>query len=376
MIVENKKYIAARHGAKTGDIMSALCMAVPAAVNQIEPEDLPPIKPGQNKIKYLYDLARQIQKDIKYKADGFELQKIQLPGHLYKTKVGDCKSLSLLFLALATKANFIAGFRFVSYRRNKIPTHVYNFILINDKKLIFDLCTTDLNESAKYTYKKDMRVQYLSGIPTMIEDNDTGAFIGRKKKPKNPDKPKKGKQIALFPIRAAFLLLVEVNFRGIATKLDKLNKKSPAKLKELWLKLGGDPAKLIKNINQNKGKKPLLGAKINGLIEDNAEFIGEDDEFIGAPTLAAVTAAIAAAAPILLAVTKLLQKEGVPTEELAPAGTQPLDPTGEGFEAADPETTGKTPGPIVGFRPSPLLIGGAVAAIALIYFLTSKKSRK
>jgi hypothetical protein len=375
MIIENKKYIAAAHGAKTGDIISALCMAVPAAVNQIEAKDLPLIKPGQNKIKYLYNIARQIQKDIKYKADGFELQKIQLPGHLYKTRIGDCKSLSLLFLALATKAGFTGGFRFVSYRTNKIPTHVYNFILINDKKLIFDLCTSDLNESKKYTFKKDMRVQYLSGIPTMLEDNSQGEFIGRKRQPRNPDKPKKGKQIALFPIRAAFLTLVEVNFRGIATKLDKLNKKSPAKLKELWLKLGGDPAKLVKNIDQNKGKKPLLGAKINGLVEDGAEFIGENDEFIGAPTLAAITAAIAAAAPILLAVTKLLQKEGIQTEELAPAGSKPLDPTGEGFTASDPETT-KTPGPIIGFMPSPLLIGGAVAAIALIYFLTSKKSRK
>jgi hypothetical protein len=62
---------------------------------------------------------------------------------------------------------------------------------------------------------------------------------------------------------------------------------------------------------------------------------------------------------------------------LAPSGTQPLDPTGEGFTPGDAETpTGKEPGPIVGFKPSPLLIGGGIAAIALIFFLTRKKSRK
>jgi hypothetical protein len=383
MITDNKIQTAAIDGANTTDIIGALCSALPAAVNQIEPGDLPPIQPRQNKVKYLYDLAQQIQKDIKYKADGFDLQKIQLPGRLYTTKIGDCKSLSLLFLALATKAGFTGGFRFVSFRSNKIPTHVYNFILINGKKVIFDLCTPYLKESKKYTYNKDMRVQYLSGVPVMVQDSADYLGINGKEErearrkarqdrrddSKNQGKPAPGKKLFLAPVRGSFLLLVEVNFRGIATKLDKLNKKNPTALKNFWLKLGGDPSKLLKLVDKTKDKKPLFGAKLNGLYNDNEEYIGFDP--------ATLTAAATAAAAVLAAVSKLLKKEGVPIEEeLAPAGTPPLDPTGQGFEAADPEPGAKTPGPIVSFKPSPLLIGGGIAAIALIFFLTRKKAKR
>ena len=152
--------------------------------------------------------------------------------------------------------------------------------------------------------------------------------------------------------------------------------------------------------------------------------VGEiEADFIGEPvTAATITAALGAAAGIIASLNKILKKEGVaeePGETPIDEGIDPETPLSPEAEPGEPvvpndpaspgaaeyinkgikflEGTGllpkvkvkpkgrpaapsrgeaatdKTPAPGASFKPSPLLIGGGIAAIAAIYFLTKKK---
>ena len=377
--------LASSEGSDTRNIISALCAAVPAAVNQVAPFISTILTPTGDPVKDAERVCRYVRGLVTYKQDGFSEQKIQLPARLLKdTKKGDCKSYSLAVLAILTAMGYRSGFRFASYRSNKIPTHVYNFVLDNQNNLhSFDACVESLKESPRFTYIQDMKVTYLAGTPTMIESREMD-YIGKKGR---------GKKIFLAPVRGAFLSLVALNVRGLATKLQRSLAKGDADTKAFWKKLGGDFDKLKKNIDKGKNKKALFG-KGKGLkspyiyneyigateFQYGAEFINapEDSDYLGAVDWAAIGTFLAAAAPALIAVNNLFKKQGIPegegdviTEE-EKKNTTPLDPDGQGFEAADPESK-TTPGFSTGFKPSPLLIGGAAAAALALYFITKKK---
>ena len=221
----------------------------------------------------------------------------------------------------------------------------------------------------------------------------------RKERRASGDKPKGLPKVTLAPARGAFLGLLALNFRGLATRLDKAIQKDSKAVQGFWNKLGGDFSKLKKNVDKNKGKKPLFGQGkgIDGLSFSD-EFISEmdyynigtfEDYYIGVePTTTTAAAAAATASPILLALKKFfssLKIEDItdaagkivpllkPDEE---AAATPIDPTGEGFEASDPEPGSgqKTTGG-ASFAPSPMLIGGLAGAAILIYFLTKKKRK-
>lgn len=369
----NGKTTIAKSNAKTKDIIEALCNVVPIAINQCKGEVEQVISKTGNILQDAESCCRYIRSNVKYKADGFSEQNIQLPGRMFKgTKQADCKSFSLAFIAMMGAMGYKnIGFRFASYRSNKIPTHVYNFVICNGKKYTFDACVENLKESKRYTFIKDMKVQYLSGLPIMEND-----YIGKKGT---------GKKILLSPVRGAFLALLDLNVRGLAKKLSIALQKNPSKTKAMWEKLGGKFDKLEKAINKGKNKKPLAGeSKKNkglkglGFYSANSEssyYIGENDS-IGALDLAAIGTFLATAAPALIAAKNLFKENGIPegdegdviTKDEADA-TEPLP---KGFEAADPEG-GSAGGLTTGFKVSPLLIGGIVGGLGLIYFLTKKK---
>lgn len=430
------------NNAKTHDIIYALCMAAPAAIKQAKQFNLPEVigLSGANLQDDAVLTGRWIRNNVRYKIDSFENQNIQLPSALLKSGTGDCKSFSLLFLAIMEAAGYNGGFRFAAYRGNNF-THVYNFFVNKNNIYTFDSCIKDLKEVKSYTNIKDMRVNYLAGTPMLI-DETTGIErkptikeimrddrvlsingIGKKKKgfPKIKKLVKKGfkifKTVSLSPARGPFILLVDVNFRGLAKKLNKLKNKNETKYAEFWTKLGGDIDVLNKAVNKGKDKKPFLGEKkgVNGY--NDAEYIGFDP--------ASITVALTSAAGIIASLTKLFKKEGVidepgdlpidegidPETPLSPEAEPgepviPNDPASEGAASyikkgidliegvsnlipkvkvkgkpkgrpAAPSrgeaATDKTPEASTGFTPSPLLIGGGIAAIAAIYFLTKKK---
>jgi hypothetical protein len=417
-----KIFKTAVNDAKTHDIIYALCMAAPAAIKQAKQFNLPEIigLQGANLQNDAILTGKWIRANIKYKVDSFENQNIQLPSALLKSKTGDCKSISLLYLAIMEAAGYNGGFRFAAYRGNNF-THVYNFFVNKNLINTFDACIKDLKEHKKYTNIKDMKVNYIAGTPLLINQQTNNTMqklpikllmrddryasingIGRKKRkplfPKLNKIIKKGgqavKTVAMAPARGSFLVLVNLNYKGLATKLNEALAKNAAKVTEMWTKFGGDTAALQKSINNGKGKKPRGG--MNGIGEEAAG--GE-----GGVNTKDIIEGVGAASGIISVVIKLFQSLGIGKGKKDPlkddvdpnASIDPNIEPGEDFFANDPasdeaknyalsagQTKPKTlqassmpgtGGNTSNFKISPLLIGGGLAAIAAIYLITKKK---
>jgi hypothetical protein len=375
------KNIIAKADGKTADIIEALIKISPRGVDNVKPYVNDLFNFTGNAFKDAVMIAAFIRNNVKYIADNYENQNIQLPGRLLKNKFGDCKSFSLLFYSLMTAAGHKCGYRFASYRKNKIPTHVYNWF-VDDKKnfYTFDTCVHHLNESKRYTYIKDMNVNYLTGYPETDYLSGKAERQARRKKRREEGKGlfQGVKKIALAVPRQAFRGLISLNVRGIATRLSQAMAKDPKRIKELWQKFGGKEDKLLQSINTGKSKRPLLG-KGKGVNGADYDYLGEVEvEFLGEPTTAA--ALLASASAILIPFKKLLDDLGIKKTEgediITPEEEREAEASGNkiknpNFKASDDENESKTSA--TGFKPSPLLIGGAIGAVALIYILTKKK---
>jgi hypothetical protein len=405
-----KLFKTAVNDAKTHDIIYSLCIAAPAAIKQAKQFNLPEIigLTGGNLQNDATLTGKWIRSNVKYKIDSFDNQNIQLPSALLKSNVGDCKSISLLFLAIMEAAGYNGGFRFAGYR-GKNFTHVYNFFDNKNKIYTFDACIKDLKEHKTYTNIKDMKVNYLAGTPMMIDETSINRKptarelmqddrvlsingIGRKKLfPKLNKFIQKGKNavktVGMAPARGSFLVLLNQNYKGLATKLDQALAKNPKKVSEFWVKLGGDTDKLKKAINKGKTKKA------KGIFG-----ISEGAEGGGGLNFKEIGEAAGAASGIIGVVLKLLKSLGIgkkdkkdPLEDdAAPDGKvhPDLEP-GQDFFANDPATAeaqkyAESGGELKpkslqadanygSFKPSPLLIGGAAAALIGIYLITKKK---
>lgn len=409
-MINNGKTTTVKRNANTQDIMQALVDAVPEAVRQFN--QVPTTLKTGNLLKDATAACMYVRDRVKYKADGFNFQDIQMPGRMfYGTKQADCKSFSLAALANLLSKGYDGGFRFASYRPNKVPTHVYIYVLDKSgNKFTFDPCIKNLKESNKATYILDMDVRYLS--EPFIEITGRAERQARRQQRRERreerredraerraagDKPKAVAKVALAPSRGAFLGLVALNFRGLATRLNKAIGKDSKGVQTFWNKLGGDFSKLKKAVDNAKDKKPLFGSKgVNGLsFSDDfisamdAEYLGTfEDYYLNEPATTAATAA-ATASPILLAVKKFFEKLKIedvvdaagkvvpllkPDEE---AATTPIDATGKGFTVTDRESGSGNEKTTDGasFAPSPMLIGGLAGAAILIYFLTKKKGK-
>lgn len=275
-----------------------------------------------------YNVWRYAVDHINYKADGSR-QKIRMPARLIADGEGDCKSYSLLCAAILSYYAPVS-FRFASYRRTKIPSHVYVIVGNGSNKIICDAVYHTFNSQKSFTHKKDiplMTVETLAGIEGRIErkrlianrlinhlikrlkTTDPGSLtaialhkriaelrkaiktnntevlngIGRTK---HLGKGKRNvKKVLLAPGRKAFLELVLVNFRGIARRLQNALKENPEGLKKIWAdKLGGSFEKLQRAIAKGAKRKPLFGMK-----KQNVSGIG----------VVEIAAAAAAAAPVI-----------------------------------------------------------------------------
>jgi len=380
----NGKKILAKPSGNTYDIIDALVNISPQAIQQVKPKINTLINVTGDAYQDALQVAAYIRKNVKYKADGYENQNIQLPGRvLNDTKQADCKTFSLLFLSMMKAAGHKAGYRFASYGQNKIPTHVYNWIIYKNNLLTFDTCVPHLKESPRHTYIKDMDVNYLTGYP----DNDyiNGKAERQAKRDARKEKREKrreegkgffqgAKKIALAAPRNAFRLIVSFNVRGLAKNLSQAILRDNSKVKGFWEKLGGKfegKNSLTQSINTGKDKKPLFGEKGVSGFDDNEPYIGFGLE-----------ASVAAATPIIIAVKKLLADLGIKPEDLAglitPGEEAEADASGNKFDDANfvaEDDENKTGGLTTGFKASPLLIGGVLGAGLLIYLLTKKKRK-
>lgn len=237
-----------------------------------------------------------LKKNVRYVIDSGENQDIKSPSAIIATQTSDCKCYSLFIGGILEALKIPFCFRFASYNRHdKTPGHVFIVMRPNSiNELWIDAVLPTLNNRKKYNYKTDrMSINSISGIgkasPKKVAKKAAGKTLGAKLK--------KGAKVVLkvaaSPARNSFLLLVKLNFEGLATKLAAANLKKPSELRKIWEgDLGGKLNALITAINQGAKKKKLGCADC------------ENNPAMGNPFLAAA----AAAAPIIAKVSAWLKK--------------------------------------------------------------------
>jgi hypothetical protein len=366
-----------------------------------ETKQIAPYLKGSTPEETCNNIWNFLKKQIKYVKDPDGYQYIKTPKRFLKEKTGDCKSYSL-FSAGILKNIYPKSevfLRYSGYSDNKIPSHVYTILKLNNKSYICDGVYNKPLKEKQYKHKEDykMKIYTLSGIDEENQ-NVEGWFKdlvkGAKKVVQNVGKgiektaksvakgvtnvvqkvTKGAKNIGLAPFRASFLGLVAINVKNLARKLKEANERDPAKLKSFWENWGGDYNQLTKTINSGSTKK-MIG------------YISQDDYFnsptheIGEPVTA--TALVASAGPILIAVIKLLKQTlGEKREAELGDSTDLTTDASKTTTTTDPDvlttqvnptlvtnTTATATGSKIDTKTMLLIGGGAVA----LYLLTKKK---
>jgi len=292
---------------------------------------------GVQTAKKLFDF---LKKNVKYKIESDQAQRIMSPGAILSLGKNDCKNYALFIMGVLDSLkrkgliNNKIYYRFASYRLlDEIPHHVFAVIQDQDGNEFFiDPVLSKFNERKTYYHKIDkspsMPLYSVSGI-----GNQVGLFGSKKKKAaaaasaaatsapvaqaapaaKPKEKKKIVLKIALAPARGSFLLLVGLNFMGLATKLKNAFTNKADETQNWWKNLGGNPNELLRKTEQGAKKKKLLGADV--------EFASEGQIGVVATGTAA---AAATAAPILIKLAEFLSKLGIDVKEVAEVGKQVL----------------------------------------------------
>ena len=187
------------------------------------------------------------------------------------------------------------------------------------------------------------------------------------------------KSVILAPVRGAYLSLIQLNYRGLASRIYAVRTKSPkeySKILNVVKKMGGDTTKYQEAINRGKSKKPLLGKpkSFDGFGaggDTNPEYIMDSRAGV---TLAGVTTFVATATPIITATLGLLKNIVGDKEPSEDTGKDKKDKdTGEDTSG---DTSGNTSGntsvsdfPMWGY----LAIGGILLTVFTIILIPKKK---
>jgi hypothetical protein len=273
---------------------------------------------GIQTAKKLFDF---LKKNVRYKIESDKAQRIMSPSAILSIGKNDCKNYALFIMGVLDSLkrkgliNNKIYYRFASYRLlDEIPHHVFAVIQDdNGNEYFIDPVLSIFNERKTYYHKIDkqpsMPLYSVSGIGAPKKKAATKAVA--------PAAPKEKKKIvlkiALAPARGSFLLLVGLNFMGLATKLKNAFANRADETQNWWKNLGGNPNELLRKTEQGAKKKRIAGADV--------EFNSEGQ--IG--VVAAGTAAAAAtAAPILIKLAEFLSKLGIDVKEVAEVGKQVL----------------------------------------------------
>jgi hypothetical protein len=299
------------------------------------------------------NIFKFIKSHISYRIEPANMQTTKSLQRLISDGYGDCKHYSGLFAALLSALNIKHHYRFVSYRSDRTPTHVY--VVAYDEQgqqIICDAVLHNFGEEKSYTYKIDKSMlMHLSGIgeidsigakkkagakvkaaiqkkvaKTKAAVKKAGAAVKKtaaKAKTAVKKIAKGAKKVGLAAPRTAFLGLVRLNVHGFATSITKAIAINPAKLKTMWEKLGGDFSKLKETARQGAKEKRILG-------------INEENQ-IGV----AISATLLAATPIIVAIVPLL-KQILPAKEAAQLD-QVAKTAEAGYELATGTKVSQTP---------------------------------
>jgi hypothetical protein len=285
-----------------------------------------------NPIQTAKKVFQFLKKNITYKIESENNQRIMSPSAIISLGKNDCKNYALFIMGVLDslkRKGLIKNkiyFRFASYKLlDEIPHHVFAVIEDNDGTEYFiDPVLSTFNERKTYFHKIDkspkMPLYSISGTST---NRQVGLFKKKKPAPVTTTKtttapvPKEKKKIvlkiALAPARGSFLLLVGLNFMGLASKLDAAFKKSADSTQNFWKNLGGNPNELL--------RKTLQGAKKKRILGDEFDFLSEGQ--IGEVATASAVA-VTTATPILIKIATFLKNLGIDTEQIAEVGKRVL----------------------------------------------------
>lgn len=287
------------------------------------------------------DTARKIYNflkgNVKYVIEPGSKQTVKSPSAILAQGYGDCKHYSLFAGGILQNLGIPFAYRFASYRVfNKEPQHV--FVVVNpgtSNEIWIDPVLNKFDQKKAYTYatdRKPMALYSISGVGATAQQKAAlkAAKAAKKSAPTKAAKQaaktevkaarkaagrttgqvlKKGAKavlkVAAAPVRNSFLLLVDINFAGLGTKLSKAWDKAPTKVTHFWEGFGGKIDALKKAWEKGSKKKRIFG----------------DDSYIGV----APAAAAASAAPILVKVADFLKSVGIEPAELVQIGKDALN---------------------------------------------------
>ncbi|MFZ9719366.1 MAG: hypothetical protein ACO3BD_08410, partial [Chitinophagaceae bacterium] len=265
---------------------------------------------GVQSAKAVFDF---LKKNVKYHIESDRNQRIMSPGAIVSLGKNDCKNYALFIAGVLDslkrkgKIDDDIYYRFASYRLlDEMPHHV--FVVLKDKNGIeywIDPVLKTFNERKMYFHKIDKKANSMPLYAVSGIGNSVGATAQTKPK----EKKKIVLKIALAPARGAFLLLVGLNFMGIATKLKKAFSDKADATQNWWKNLGGNPNELLRKTEQGAAKKRLLGADVEFPSEGQIGVVG-----------AGTAAATATAAPILVKLAEFLKSIGFDPKEIAEVG--------------------------------------------------------
>lgn len=262
-----------------------------------------------------------LKKNVRYKIESDKNQRIMSPSAILSLGKNDCKNYALFIMGVLDSLkrkgliNNKIYYRFASYKLlDEIPHHVFAVIQDqNGNEFFIDPVLSTFNERKTYYHKIDKE-------PTMPLYSVSGIGAAKKKtaaKAVTTAAPKEKKKIvlkiALAPARGSFLLLVGLNFMGLATKLKNAFANRADETQNWWKNLGGNPNELLRKVEQGAKKKKLLGADV--------EFASEGQVGVVA---AGTAAAAATAAPILIKLAEFLAKLGIDVKEVSEVGKRVL----------------------------------------------------
>lgn len=311
-----RKRILIKNDQGVPDIMSAMLSAHKIYANEYDriSQDFyvgDGIKTAENIFKFL-------KANVKYKIESENNQRIMSPSAIISVGNAsgiDCKNLSLFIMGVLDslkRKGLIKNdiyYRFASYKLlDEIPHHVFAVIKDDDgTEYYIDPVLSSFNERKTFFHKIDKRP---NNMP-LYSVSGVGSTIGQAAAKKQPKKIVL--KITLAPARGSFLLLVGLNFMGLATKLKKAFTERADATQNWWASLGGNPNELLRKVEQGAKKKRLLGDEIDFPSE------GQIGVVAAAPAAATVTAA-----PILIKIAEFLAKLGIDTKEVAEVGKRVL----------------------------------------------------
>lgn len=282
-----------------------------------------------------------LKKNVKYKIESDKNQRIMSPSAILSLGKNDCKNYALFIMGVLDSLkrkgliNNKIYYRFASYKLlDEIPHHVFAVIQDQDGNEYFvDPVLSKFNERKTYYHKIDkepnMPLYSVSGIGNQVglfkkkkpvaapTQTVTAAAASAAAAPATAPVPKEKNKIvlkiALAPARGSFLLLVGLNFMGLATKLKNAFDNRADETQNWWKNLGGNPNELLRKTEQGAKKKRILGSDV--------EFASEGQVGVVATGTAA---AAATAAPILIKLAEFLSKLGIDVKEISEVGKRVL----------------------------------------------------